>query len=43
MNPAIEYLVINDLAMAPGAIDPEWSSPYVMTTPATRRFAREAN
>lgn len=43
MNPAIEYLVINNLAMAPSAIDPEWSSPYVMATPATRRFARESN
>lgn len=43
MNPAVEFLTLNNLAMAPGAIDPEWSSPYIMTTPATRRFAREAN
>ena len=43
MNPAIEYLTINNLALAPGAIGSEWSSPYIMVTPAMRRFVRSAN
>ena len=43
MNPAVEYLIIRNFITAVEALDPEWSFPYLMATPATRRFAREAN
>ncbi len=43
MNPAIEFLLINNLAMALEAIDSDWSSPYVIVTPLTHWFAGETN
>ncbi len=43
MNPAIEFLVINNLAMGLEAIDLNWSFPYVMVTSLTHWFACDGN
>lgn len=41
MNPALNYLATRDLVTASGHLDPVFVSPYVLTTPKTRRFVRD--
>jgi len=40
MNPALEYLSLNNLIQTSAGIDQDWSPSSFRTIPATRRFAR---